>query len=280
MGIVRADQILHDVGNRVSGYVNGRFRLVLPAQIIRRPACRREVHIRNNPCQLAVHLLREGGELVPGSEPCFHMAYPDLLQKRRVGGQEGGGGIAVHQDQVRLGFRQDRLQLLNNPHRQPRERLALLHNVQVVIRLDLKLVQHHVQHLPVLGRHTDHRIYFGIMLLQFQYQRNHLDGFRPGSEDGHDLYPLHGTIPFFLFHRAGRSFLSLWEELRLAKCLFLYVVFPIWFQTGGRLHRPGRERYSRGRSGGCRWRPHRYPHRDGLPVRHGCLQGKQSGSSS
>ncbi len=72
------------------------------------------------------------------------------------------------------------------------ERLALLQDVEVMVRHDAEQFVDLVQHLAVLAgdRHDAVEVRG---LLQGADDRGHLDGFRPGSEDRHDA--VHGFPP-------------------------------------------------------------------------------------
>ena len=70
------------------------------------------------------------------------------------------------------------------------ERLALLHDVEVVVGLNAKDSEHLIEHRPVLRGHTDPDIEFGEGL-QVENNWAQLDCLRSGSED--KKKPDHGT---------------------------------------------------------------------------------------
>ena len=61
--------------------------------------------------------------------------------------------------------------------------LPLTHDVQIVIRLNIKYIQHLVQHLPMLSRDAYNRLEFRVKLLELLYKGAHLDCLWPGSKN-------------------------------------------------------------------------------------------------
>ena len=143
-----------------------------------------------------VHLLREGGVPVPGPQACLHVAHGDLLVKGRQGAGEGGGGVAVDQDQVGLFLRKDLLQAQQALAGDGVQALAGLHDIQIVVRGDGKEAEDVVQHLPVLGGDAADAAEL-TPALQLLHQGRHLHRLRAGPEDRHDFQG-HGPSPPFL----------------------------------------------------------------------------------
>src|SRR5699024_3289596 len=81
----------------------------------------------------AVHLLREGGVFVVGAQAGLHVAHPRLGVERAQRGGKGGGGVAVHQHDVRLAARDHLPHSLHHPGGDGREGLARFHDVEVVV---------------------------------------------------------------------------------------------------------------------------------------------------
>ena len=92
------------------------------------------------------------------------------------------------------------------------QRLPRLHDVKVIIRLDLKNIQHLIQHLAVLRGDADDRLGMGI-LFQCMHQRRHFDRLRPRAEHSHHFNFVHRLFSPFVrphhpcllplgFHRA------------------------------------------------------------------------------
>ena len=149
-----------------------------------------EVQVGNGAHHLSVHLLGEGRPLVVGAKASLHMAHGDLVVEGGQSTGEGSGGVAVDQNQVGLGLIEHIIHAGEALGGDSGQGLPGLHDVQVIVGLQLKNLQHAVQHLPVLGsdaaQGTDART-----LLQLQGQGGHFDGLRPGAEDGHNSDRFH-----------------------------------------------------------------------------------------
>ncbi len=156
---------------------------------------RGEMQRRNLPDQAAVDLLWEGGIFIVGAQPGLDVADRDLMVKRRERACKGGRGVAVHQHNFGLGFQQDVVQPAQRFFGDGGKRLALLHNIEVKIRFNLKNIQHLVEHFPVLRGHADNG--FGVFAAcQLVHQRGHFNRFRAGAENGHYFNLLHVPVPF------------------------------------------------------------------------------------
>ena len=149
--------------------------------------CRCEVDGCDGTGQLAVHFFREGRIDVPCPQTGFDVAYRDLLVVRGQGAGKGRRRVAMDQDQVGLFLGQDVFQAHEGLGRNVVQRLPLGHDIQVIVRCNLEEIQYLVEHLTVLGRNGDDGLDPVGMFLQFQYDRGHLDGFRPRTEYSHYL---------------------------------------------------------------------------------------------
>ena len=105
--------------------------------------------------------------------------------KSRQRAAQRGGGVSLHQDHVRHALAQHRFQRRQNSRSGLKQRLVRQHDVQIVIRHDLKRLQHLVQQCAVLrgDAHPDRK--FGT-LPEMEHHRAQLDGLRPGPEDEQD----------------------------------------------------------------------------------------------
>ena len=110
------------------------------------------------------------------------MPHPDLAIKSRHGGGHGGGGISLHQHEIRSFSVQDALQRGQNPRRGLRQRLARRHDVQIVMRPYLESFQNLVEHGAMLRRHADLYVE-AIVPGQAMVHRTEFDGLRPGTEN-------------------------------------------------------------------------------------------------
>ena len=154
-----------------------------------------KMQIGNIGGQGPVHLLREGGVFVKGTQPRFHMAHLHLGIERSQSRHKGGGSVAVDQHQIRLGLFQHIPQTAEGLDGDAHQGLGRLHDIQIVIRGDLESLQHLIQHFPVLGGDADNALHF-FPALQFLHQRRHFDGFRTGAENRHHFDLIHVFHPF------------------------------------------------------------------------------------
>ena len=203
--VILLHRIEKGVDDRISYYENGAVLLVLAKQISPCRFRRRKVHIRKNAGELAVRLLRIGGKKISRPQARLHVAHFNLLVEGSQRRRKGGGGIAVHQYIVRLFPLQHILQPPEHPGGNVIERLAALHDVQIIVHRKVEKIHHLIQHFTVLGREAYLRFDF-LVLQKLPDNRGHLDGFRPGAENGHYFH----TIPslFNTFQRNEIHFSS------------------------------------------------------------------------
>ena len=124
-----------------------------------------------------------------GVRVCYPKENYRLFERLCSG--EGGGGIPVDQDHVRLFFFKDQTERGKNTGGNIEEGLLRLHHGQIIVRLHVKDFQHAVEHLPVLAGYAhdgpDSRPGF-----QLVHQRTHLNRFGPCAKDHH--YSLHPSV--------------------------------------------------------------------------------------
>lgn len=193
------------INHRVSDNKNGAVFLIFTKQVLPGRFGGRKVHIRKNAGELAVRLLRIGGKKISRPQARLHVAHFNLLVESSQRRRKGGGGIAVHQYIVRLFPLQHILQPPEHPGGNVIERLAALHDVQIIVHRKVEKIHHLIQHFTVLGREAYLRFDF-LVLQKLPDNRGHLDGFRPGAENGHYFH----TIPslFNTFQRNEIHFSS------------------------------------------------------------------------
>ena len=142
----------------------------------------------------AVHFLRKGRVSVIGAQAGLDVADGHLVIKRSQRTGESRGRVAVDEHQIGPGGLEHLVHTEQRARGNGRERLLLLHDVQVVITLEVENVHHGIEHFAVLpGQAAD-----ALEILagsQLQNERRHLDCLRPRAKDGHDLNLFHSDPP-------------------------------------------------------------------------------------
>ena len=116
------------------------------------------------------------------------VAHGDLQVEARKCSGEAGRGVPVDQDHVGPLVLEDRLELEQHVARHVEQRLAGLHDRQVVVGRHAEDSQHLVEHLAVLARHGHDGLELLLARLQLVNERAHLDCLRAGAEDKHDFF--------------------------------------------------------------------------------------------
>ena len=181
LGIVLGHRGAQSINGGVAGDKNVAGILPLPQQVLPGVLSRCKVVAGDDAHRLAVKLLRIGGIQVVGPQAGLHMPHGDAQVEAGQGRGEGGGGIPVDQDHIRLFPLQHRGELLQNCLSDVKERLPLLHNRQVIIRLHTEGAHHLLQHRFMLPGGADH----GSKLrpaFQLVDQGAHFDGFGSGTK--------------------------------------------------------------------------------------------------
>jgi len=88
----------------------------------------------------------------------------DLQIEASQGCYKGRGGVAVDEYHVWLDLLEDRLNPIENIRRYIKQRLPILHDVEIVVRDNTKGTENLIQHLTVLGGYTDDDIQGGTLL--------------------------------------------------------------------------------------------------------------------
>ena len=115
------------------------------------------------------------------------MAHGDLQVEARQCRGEAGRGVAVDQGHVGPLVLEDRLELEQHVACNVEQRLARLHDRQVVVGRHVEDAQHLVEHLAVLAGHGHDGLELIPARLQLVDERAHLDCLRAGAEDEHDF---------------------------------------------------------------------------------------------
>ena len=213
--VVAAHRRLHSVDDGVSGDKD--FALHgFPPQIFRICARGRKMQRGQIAHQRAVHLLGEGRVFIISTQSRLHMAHRHLVVKRRQRAGKGRGGIAVYQHQIGLRLLQHAVHSENGARRNGRKGLLLLHDVQVILRLQAENSHDGIQHLPVLPRQAADALDV-FPRGKFSDQRRHFDCLRARSEHRHYLNFLHVRPPFCCLSAARRACPLLFPVLASAR---------------------------------------------------------------
>ena len=86
--------------------------------------------------------------------------WPDrhLVEERRERGSERGRRVALDEERVGTYLLDERAQARKRAHRDVGERLAVLHDVEIVVRNDAEQGEHLVEHLAMLRRDRHDRL--------------------------------------------------------------------------------------------------------------------------
>lgn len=171
----------------VSGDPDLRFGLALSEQVMLACLRRGEVVLAHDVDGLAVELLGPGAVDVVRAQPGLDVPHGDLQVEASERRGEAGRGVAVDQDHVGPLVLEDRLELEQHVARHVEQRLARLHDRQVVIWDHAEDAQHLVEHLAVLAGHGHDGLELIPARLQLVGERAHLDSLRSGAEDEHYL---------------------------------------------------------------------------------------------
>lgn len=176
------------VDARVAGDPDLRLRLALAEQVLlaRLRGC--EVVLAHDVDRLAVELLRPGTIDVVRAQTRLYVAHRDMQVEARERGGKAGRGVAVDQDHIGPLVLEDGLELEQDIARHVEQRLARLHDGQVVVGSHTEDAQHLVEHLAVLARYGHDGLELLLARLQLVDERAHLDCLRAGTEDKHDFF--------------------------------------------------------------------------------------------
>ena len=118
----------------------------------------------------------------------LYVTHGDLQVEARQCRCEAGRGVAVDQDDVGPLVLEDGLELKQHVARHVEQRLARLHDRQVVVGSHVEDAQHLVEHFAVLAGHGHDGLELIPARLQLVDERAHLDCLRTGAEDEHDFF--------------------------------------------------------------------------------------------
>lgn len=171
----------------VAGDPDPGLRLALAEQVLLAGLRGREVVLAHDVYSLAIELLGPGAIDVVRAKARLDMPHGDLQVEACERCGEAGRGVAVDQDDVGLLVLEDGLELEQHVARNVEQRLAGLHDRQVVVGNHVEDAQHLVEHLAVLTGHGHDGLELIRTRLELVDERAHLDGLRAGTEDEHYL---------------------------------------------------------------------------------------------
>lgn len=154
-----------------------------------------EVVLAHDVDRLAVELLRPGAVDIVRAQARLDVAHGDLKVEARERRGEAGRGVSVDQDHVGPLVLEDGPELEQHVARHVEQRLARLHDRQVVVGRHAEDTQHLVEHLSMLAGHGDDSLELILARLQLVDERAHFDGLRAGAEDEHYLILRHIKPP-------------------------------------------------------------------------------------
>ena len=210
-GLQPVPDLKHGVDAGIPGNPDPALRYTFAAEIVCGAPGRGEMKRGQFSGKDPVHLFRKGLGEIAGPESGLNVANRNLVVEGCEGAAERGSGIALHNYKLRFLCCEDRFKSRHDPGGRMAERLALSHDVEVVLGLNAKDGENLIEHRPVLRGHTHPDIEFGEGL-QVENDWAQLDCLRSGSED--KKKPDHGT----------RLVLPGWEDTQRGPAQILVVV--------------------------------------------------------
>jgi len=140
--------------------------------------------------QTPIGFLGKRRRQIAGAKPGFDVGDGHARVKRRQGRREDRSRVALNDYDVIATAGQQRRNPVEDAGRDVRQRLAGLHDFQIVIGPYAEELQHRQEHRPMLRRRTDLELEM-IIGPQRQTQRRELDGLRPCTDD--NQHPKHAA---------------------------------------------------------------------------------------
>ena len=191
VGVALAHGGAQCVDARVAGDPDPGLGLALVEQVLLTCLRGGEVVLTDDIDRLAVELLRPGTVDVVRAKARLDMAHGDLQVEARQCRGEAGRGVAVDQDDVGPLVLENGLELDQHVARHVEQRLARLHDRQVVVGSHVENSKDLVEHLAVLACHCHDGLELISARPKLVDKRAHLDGLRAGAEDEHYLISGH-----------------------------------------------------------------------------------------
>ena len=124
------------------------------------------------------------------------MTDRDLCVEAGEGACGRGSGVAMNEDYVWATLHEDVTQTGEDACCDIGEVLTLLHDVEVVVRLDIEDGEHLVEHFAMLTGDAHDGFELSISLLKFLHKRTHLNGLGTSAKNEH--YFLHIGIFYII----------------------------------------------------------------------------------
>lgn len=188
MGVPLAHGGAQGVDAGVAGDPDPGLGLALAEQVLLAGLRGREVVPAHDVNRLAVELLRPGAVDVVRAQAGLDVAHGDLQVEACERCGEAGRGVTMYEHDIGPLVLEDGLELEQHVARHVEQRLARLHDRQVVVGSHVEDAQNLVQHLAVLARHGHDGLELIPARLKLVYERAHLDGLRAGAEDERDFF--------------------------------------------------------------------------------------------
>lgn len=188
MGVALAHGGAQGIDSGVAGDPDLRLRLALVQKVLLAGLSGGEVVLAHDVDGLAVELLGPGTVDVVRAQARLDVAHGDLKVKARESRGEAGRGVSMDQDDIGPLALEDGPELEQHVARHVEQRLAGLHDRQIVVGGHAEDAQNLVEHLAVLARHGHDGLELLLARLQLVDERAHLDCLRAGAEDEHDFF--------------------------------------------------------------------------------------------
>lgn len=188
MGVPLTHGSAQGVDAGVAGDPDLGLRLALVQKVLLAGLRGREVVLAHDVYSLAVELLRPGAVDVVRAQTGLDVPNGDLQVEAGERRGKAGRGVTVDQNHVGPLVLEDCLELEQHVARHVEQRLARLHDRQVVVGCHVEDAQHLVEHLAMLARHGHDGLELIRTCLQLVGERAHLDSLRAGAEDEHDFF--------------------------------------------------------------------------------------------
>ena len=185
--VVRAHRVLHRIDDRIARNEDRRGVLALAQKILRGELRRSKVKLADDADRLTVEFLGIRTVDVVGAQTRFDVTDGDLQIEAGKRSYKGRARISVDQNNIGLDLFKDSFDTAEDVRRDVKQRLLVLHNIQIVVRHDAEGRQDLVEHLTMLCRDADDRLQT-FSFFQLVDQRAHFDCFRTCAENQHNLF--------------------------------------------------------------------------------------------